>query len=115
MLSKKIIISQQSCIHFVDPEEIIYCKSDNSCTFIHLANGKKLIAVKSLTKIAKEQLCSPMFIRVSQSYLVNKSYVSFINKKTRELVLSNEQSIPYTLTIKELFGLMSANSLSLTD
>lgn len=79
-----------------------------------MINGKRLIASKSLTKIAKEQLSYPGFIRVSQSYLVNINFISSINKKNKELVLSNEQSVPYTLTIKELFELMSNNNISLS-
>ncbi|MFY0255141.1 LytR/AlgR family response regulator transcription factor [Chitinophaga sp. 30R24] len=114
MLSKKIIISQQNSIHLVDSEEIIFCKSDNSYTFIHLLNSRKLIVVKSLSKIAKEQLCLPGFIRVSQSYLVNINFISSINKKTKELILSNDQSIPFTTTLKELFTLMFDNNLFIT-
>jgi two-component system LytT family response regulator len=99
---KKIIIPSQGNLRIVSHSDIIYCKSDNCYTNIFLDNGEQFIVCKSLKKIFSE-LGSEMFIRVNQSYLINKNYIKFIDKKSRQVELINNQRIPFTITSIHLY------------
>ena len=98
---KKLIIHSQSQLHFVSHSDIILCKSDNCYTSVHLATGDGFVICKSLSQVAKE-LGNIVFIRVNQSYLVNKDYIKLIDKKKKHIELLNKQQIPFTTTLKEL-------------
>ena len=92
-------------MRFISQADIMLCKSDNSYTSIFLSNGDELVICKSLTKLAKE-IDPELFIRVSQSYLINKNYISAIDKKKRSIELINKCQIQFTTTIKELLHLI---------
>jgi DNA-binding LytR/AlgR family response regulator len=95
------MIPQQNVIHVIDQLQIIFCQSDDCYTWVHLKDGQRHLIVKSLIKFSKE-LNPTLFIRVNQSYLINKSYIKIIDKKKKCLVLLNDHIIPFTLTLKEL-------------
>jgi two-component system LytT family response regulator len=105
-LYPKIIIPSQDIIHLVDQTEVLFCQSDNCYSTIYLADGRNFILVKSLTKLEKE-LNLPFFIRVNQSYLVNKQFIERIDRKKKQLFLANGYMIPFTTTIKKLIELIS--------
>jgi DNA-binding LytR/AlgR family response regulator len=100
----KIIIAQLDIIHLIDPNKILYCQSDNCYTYIHTVEGEKHLVAMSLTKLSKE--LDTQFIRVNQSFLVNKSYIKNINKKKRALELVNKSQIPFTVSVKNLLFLI---------
>jgi DNA-binding LytR/AlgR family response regulator len=108
MYLKRIIVSQQDYVHFIKPSNILLCQSDNCYTYLHLEDGKKLLIVKSLTKFHKE-LPQDIFIRVNQSYVINKHFINCINKKKKCITLENCINVPYTITLKELFILIENN------
>ena len=83
MTPEKIHLSQQDTIFFVKPEEIIFCQSDSCYTNVHLTNGKRILIVKSLAKFQKELPSNNGFLRVNQSFLINKRFVQSIDKKKR--------------------------------
>lgn len=61
-------------------EDIIYCKSDNSYTTFFIKGNTSYVVCKSIKEF--EILLSDYnFIRIHQSYLVNKDYVERIVKK----------------------------------
>jgi len=106
----KIMLCSQDYIRFVLPEAIIFCKSDNYYTDIHLCGGERVMISKSLAKFSKD-LSTETFIRVSQSYLVNKHFIRMINKKKREIQLSDHsQVIPFTTSIRELIMMLDYRS-----
>ena len=105
MISEKIFLSQQDTIFFVKPEEIIFCQSDSCYTHVHLTSGKRILIVKSLTKFQKE-LPSKHFLRVNQSFLINKQFVQSIDKKKRCIELETDHVIPFTVSLKELLVMM---------
>ena len=101
---EKIIIHHQDVIHFIDPNLILYCQSDNCYTNVYLAEGEKYLVVMSLSKFAKE--LGSQFIRVNQSFLINSRYIKKINKKNKTVVLMNRLEVPFTITIKNLMLLI---------
>lgn len=102
----KITIAQQDTIHFLDVSEIVYCQSDNCYTNLFLNNNEHLMVVKSLAKFSSE-LNSRDFIRISQSYLINKNYIKRINRRRKSINLNNLYDLPFTITLKELLMLLS--------
>ncbi|MGC4233596.1 MAG: LytTR family DNA-binding domain-containing protein [Niabella sp.] len=105
MGSEKIHLSEQRTIYLVKPEEIVFCQSDDCYTNVYLVKDKKILIVKSLTKFQKE-LCPKEFIRVSQSYLVNRHYIKSIDKKKRLLALETNHIIPFTISLKSLLSIV---------
>jgi len=103
----KIIISQQNAIHLIDYKDIIYCQSDNCYTFINTADGKKIIVVKSLSRLMKEGLAHADFIRVGQSYVINRNFITSIDKKSKNIILENSQAVPFTIAVKQLLFLLN--------
>jgi DNA-binding LytR/AlgR family response regulator len=97
----KLILSCKDIIYVVNQKEILYCQSDNSYTTVFLISGEKLIASRSL-KFISEKLDQNFFLKVNQSYLVNKEFISRINRRDKVVELINLDRIKYTLTVKEL-------------
>jgi two-component system LytT family response regulator len=78
--NKYVIISNIDKVSFIKNEEIIYCKSSGRYTEFFLANGKKLVASKSLGEY--ESVLNPqLFFRIHKSYIVNLDKIVNINKK----------------------------------
>ncbi|TKC57602.1 LytTR family transcriptional regulator [Pedobacter hiemivivus] len=101
----KLIINSQDTLRFISIPSIKYCKSDNCYTSVFLDNGEELIVCKSLKKLSDE-ISSQQFIRVSQSFLVNKDHIKLIDKKNKQLKLLDDKQIPFTTSIAELLVLM---------
>ena len=102
--ANKIMLSQQDSIFFVKQQEIVYCQSDNCYTKVILQNQKRILIVKSLTRFHKE--LPEQFVRVNQSYIINKLFVSRIDKKRKTIWLDGDLEIPFTLPLKELLCLI---------
>lgn len=104
-LDDKIQISTDQNIKLLDPEAILYCKSDGNYCHIHCKNGNSLLVSKKL-KSLEEKLDSPPFMRVHNSYIVNLNEIKEINKKDTLLLLSNDSLIPVSRQKKDkLFSL----------
>ena len=103
----KFLIPHKNMIHLIDEVEILFCQSENCYTTVFLTDGRSFVLTKSLTKLEKE-ISQTIFIKVSQSYLVNKNKIVNINKKQRYIDLGNSERIPFTITIKRLLELITA-------
>ncbi|PWK64899.1 two-component system LytT family response regulator [Mucilaginibacter oryzae] len=114
MSFEKIIISQQNRIHFIKPEEIVFCRSDNCYTNIHFLEGKQILTVKSLTKLHKE-LLSVDFLRVNQSFVINRRFIQSIDKKKRSIEMENGVLIPFTVSLKDLLLLIEKGTSLITS
>jgi DNA-binding LytR/AlgR family response regulator len=106
---KKIIIHSQDQLRFVAQHDITHCKSDNCYTTLYLNNAEEHVVCKSLTKVFKE-LDQQIFIRINQSYIVNKNYIELIDKKRKFVELTGNRQIPFTTTIGTLLDLISQNA-----
>jgi len=95
-----LIVNTTSKIYFIKHDDISYCKSDNCYTTIHLTNGEVVVICKSLTKLEGD-LDIHKFLRVSQSYLVNISYIRAIDKKKKVIELQCSTNIPFTISLKD--------------
>jgi len=99
--SGKIAVSFQDRIVFYAPEQILYCQSSDNYTNIHLMDGNKITASKTIKHF--EETLGPMgFLRPHQSYLVNTNYIEQYNKKDGGfIVLKNKIEIPVSRQKKE--------------
>lgn len=104
--SNKIAIGFQDKILFYDPQEIVYCQSNDNYTTIVLQGGEKVIASKTMRYF--EDILSPQgFIRPHQSYIINGKYIQQYNKKDGGfLIMSDGTSIPVSRNRKEEILLM---------
>jgi len=102
---QKVVIHSQDQLRFINQSEITHCKSDNCYTTIYLNNNEEHVVCKSLTKIYKE-LDPQLFIRINQSYIINKNYIKLIDKKKRLVELDSNKQIPFTTTISVLLNLI---------
>jgi DNA-binding LytR/AlgR family response regulator len=62
---------------YIDSNEICYFRADNNSTDIHLKNGEMITAFKTLKHF--ETVLSKPFIRIHNSYIVNRNYISRIH------------------------------------
>lgn len=91
-LPEHITLSSLNNVRVVAVADILYCKGDGPYTFFFLNNGKKELVSKPL-KYYEDLLPPPYFLRSHQSYLVNKNYISGINR-SEFLILKNQEEIP---------------------
>lgn len=99
--NNKIAVSFQDRIVFYDPQDIIYCQSNDNYTTLTLKGGEKVVASKTIRHF--EDILTPLgFIRPHQSYVINTKHIEQYNKKDGGyLVMSNGASIPVSRNRKE--------------
>lgn len=98
---KKIILKTINAIHLINVQDIIYCRSKNSYTTFYLNDGQSITVSKSIKEYI-ELLSEHSFIRPHQSYLVNTSSISRINKTNGGLIImSDETEIPISKRLKQ--------------
>lgn len=62
---------------YIDSDEICYFQADNNSTDIHLKNGEMITAFKTLKHF--ETVLSNPFIRIHNSFIVNRNFISRIH------------------------------------
>ena len=100
---------------YIDTDDILYLKADNNTTDFHMKDGRVISAFKTL-KTFENQL-PKNFIRVHQSYILNRNYVSRINYGKSVCALkSSKTQLPFSRSyrpkIDELKKVLSRNSIS---
>ena len=71
----------------IDPEEIIYCKSEGIYTEIYLTDDRKELSYLYLSKL-EEILSVFKFVRVSRSHLINPIFVRKLFSGKNAIILS---------------------------
>ncbi|MFN8431238.1 MAG: LytTR family DNA-binding domain-containing protein [Spirosomataceae bacterium] len=99
---KKINISCDGKIYFLEPHEILYCESDGNYCNVFLENGQKLFLTQILKNI-EEKLPKSIFYRVHNSFVVNLNKVREYQKNEGYLVLTNGKHVPVSRNKKNLF------------
>jgi two-component system LytT family response regulator len=98
----KIAIPTMEGLQMVLVESIISCSSDRNYTVLHLRNGEKIIASRTLKEI-EEMLEDYSFARVHHSYLANLNEVEkYIKGEGGYLIMSNKTTIDVSRSRKEL-------------
>lgn len=103
LITKKITLSIDGAILFIEISDVIYCKSDgNYCEIFLNSRDKKLIITQKI-KYMEELLPGDGFMRVHNSYLVNLNYVTLYHKADGLITLKNGKEIPVSRQKKTTF------------
>ncbi len=71
---------------------ILYFRSDRNNVYIHLENGTEYSFYGKLAQI-EERLPKSVFVRIHQSYLVNKCAINLIDKTQKNALLRNGETV----------------------
>lgn len=93
---------------YIDAKDICYFQADNNSTDIHLNNGEMITAFKTL-KHFEGVLPSP-FIRIHNSYIINRNYISRIHTGNAVCYIKNSTTkLPFSKSYKESVDLIIAD------
>ncbi len=70
----KIGIGMADKIVFINIADILYCKAEGAYTHVHMVDGKKVVASRSLGEF-EQQLTTHNFFRIHHSILINLQHV----------------------------------------
>ena len=90
---KKIVISSQSGLKFVEPSAIIRCEADGRYTKIVLQDNVTLLSSKNLKEF-EDELPSALFFRVHHSHLINMKQIDEFYKNDDLILMRNGDRIP---------------------
>ena len=98
----KIVLKDSKSIYFVKVNDILFCEAETSYTIFHLTNSKDQIVISKKIKDFDEMLEQYGFIRVHQSFLVNKTKIKRFDKlEGGMLVLENDKTVPVSQRKKD--------------
>ncbi|TDD78365.1 LytR/AlgR family response regulator transcription factor [Flavobacterium caseinilyticum] len=84
---------------YIDAKDICYLRADNNSTDIHLNNGDMITAFKTLKHF--EGVLSYPFIRIHNSYIVNRNYISRIHNGNSVCYIKNSSvKLPFSKSYK---------------
>lgn len=114
-LATTLCLKSYNDYQYLNTDDILYLKADNNTTDFHMKDGKVISAFKTLKTF--EDKLPKNFIRVHQSYILNRNYVSRINYGKSVCALNNVKTqLPFSRTyrtrIDELKELLTKNSIS---
>jgi two-component system LytT family response regulator len=90
-VNHRLVVSTLKGTFLIPFHEIKFCAASGNYCIVALESGKEVLLSKTL-KFVQKQLPPSLFLRVHQSYLVNKDYVRFIGKN--HLLLACESKVP---------------------
>jgi len=92
---------------YIDAKDICYLQADNNSTDIHLNNGEMITAFKTLKHF--EGILSYPFIRIHNSYIVNRNYISRIHTGNAVCYVKNTiTKLPFSKSYKANIDLIIA-------
>lgn len=97
----KISFPVENRLIFLDPQDIIYCKSDGNYSEIFTIKNNFLIS-KTL-KFVEELLPKSIFYRIHQSYIVNLKKIKAYDKSNNYVILLNKMEFPVSRSKRKDF------------
>lgn len=99
----KIILSTIEGYYPIKPEEIVYCRADDSYTHFYMQSGQHYVVSRNL-KDYEATLSPHNFFRIHKSYMVNINHVRMVKKADGITVLmSNNIELPISFRKKDAF------------
>ena len=93
---------------YIDAADICYFQADNNSTDIYLKSGEMITAFKTLKHF--EAILSHPFIRIHNSYIINKNYIARIHNGSSVCYIKNSiKKIPFSKTYKSNVDLIIAD------
>jgi DNA-binding LytR/AlgR family response regulator len=94
-----LCIKSYSDYRYIDTRDICYLKADNNSTDIHLNNGEMVTAFKTLKHF--EGVLPHPFVRIHNSYIVNRNYISRIHTGNAVCYIKNTTTkLPFSKSYK---------------
>jgi DNA-binding LytR/AlgR family response regulator len=85
---------------YIDSKDICYLHADNNSTDIHLNNGEVITAFKTLKHF--ETVLSIPFIRIHNSYIINRNYIARIHTGNSVCYIKNTTiKLPFSKSYKK--------------
>ena len=98
-MNQPLIVNNCDCIHYINLKDIVYVQSfGNSCEL--KVSESKIVCTKSLALLNTE-LPASVFLRISQSYIINRCFIEKVDKKKRIVIMRNGDELPYTIKVRE--------------
>ena len=98
--TNKLCLKSYKDYRFIDIDEILFLKADNTSTDFFMLDGTKISAYKTLKFF--ESILPENFTRIHHSYIVNQHYVSRIHFGRSKCTLKNNNfNIPFSKSYKE--------------
>lgn len=102
-----ICIKSYGDYRYIDANDICYFQADNNSTDIHLNNGEMVTAFKTLKHF--EGILTFPFIRIHNSYILNRNYISRIHTGNAVCYIKNSTTkIPFSKSYKANVDLVIA-------
>ncbi|MFH6993365.1 LytR/AlgR family response regulator transcription factor [Flavobacterium sp. FlaQc-48] len=103
-----ICIKSYGDYRYITSTDICYFQADNNSTDIYLNSGEMITAFKTLKHF--EGLLSYPFIRIHNSYIINRNYISRIHSGNSLCYIKNStKKIPFSKTYKSNVDLIIAD------
>ncbi len=91
----RIAIPVGQSIKFLDTDQIVFLKAENTYTEIHLSDHSKLVVSRSLKNFEETLQDHKQFFRCHKSYIVNQDYLlDYVKSDGGYLVLKPHTEIP---------------------
>lgn len=106
----RLALPSNEGVHFLTPAEIIRCEASGNYTVFYVNGGKQRMTSRTLGEY--EELLSPFhFIRTHKSHLVNREYISYIDRNGF-VILKDSSSVEVSRRRKaEVMALLRGLSL----
>lgn len=92
--NNKIAIPIGQSIRFVDLNEIVFLKADNTYTEIFLEDNSKLVVSRTLKNFEEVLQDNPSFFRCHKSYMVNRDFIiDYVKSDGGYLVVKNNHQV----------------------
>jgi len=104
--NQEIVIDKRSAAYRFMAKDILYLNSDLRYVIIHTINGNESKIYKRLSDV--EKLLPQRFIRIHKSYIVNRDYIQYVDKRSHNIKLCNGSELPvssaqYASVLKKIF------------
>jgi two-component system, LytTR family, response regulator len=105
---RKISIHTVDGIHLIALDDIIYCKSEGSYSYIYLRDQSPLMVSKNLSEM-EDLINASKFFRIHKTHLINKDHIVKVNKtEGGDVTMSNLEKVPISRQKRaEFFELIS--------
>lgn len=97
---RRMVVNDKESIHIIQISNLLYGEASGGYTFLHLEDGRKILASKNL-KYFEELLLPCGFHRVHHSYLVNLQHIIRYDRSDCILELKGGSTVPVSNRKKE--------------
>ena len=107
MQVEKIRFNSRTGSVYLDPGNIIYCQADGNYSVLHLAGNATNIVTMNIGRL-ENQLPVDRFVKISRSLIINRHYLSEVNRKEKACILKDgDREISLPISAKFITALSS--------